>query len=103
MWPPISPILKMYGRLIGTFVCFTDGVSQFLPNRLCNQGFCPFVLQRVTRYTPAEAIMKPTVVTRVNGSPKMKNAIIAVVGGTKNNNEVVAATLSRLIKIIKIT
>ena len=39
----------------------------------------------------------------VSGSPKMKNAIIAVTGGTKNNKEVVAATLSRLIKIIKIT
>ena len=46
---------------------------------------------------------KPLTVDGVNGSPKMKNEITAVTGGTKNNNDVVAATLSRLIKIIKIT
>ena len=44
----------------------------------------------------------PVTVVRVRGSASQTLAISAVVGGTKNNSDVVAATLSRLIKIIKI-
>ena len=57
---------------------------------------------RVTRNTPADAIKNPVKVVGVSGSASQKLAISAVVGGTKNKSDVVAATLSRLIKIIKI-
>ena len=39
----------------------------------------------------------------VNGSSKIKKAMIAGTGGAANNYDVVAATLSLLIRIIKIT
>ena len=56
----------------------------------------------VTRNTPAEAKINPASVVGVRGSASQTLAISAVVGGTKNNSDVVAATLSLLIKIIKI-